>query len=462
MSSKSYTVKQIAELLGTKEDTVRRWIYDGKLATEIHSKKTGHAISSGELARFLKDKPKYAARMAGAAIASPLALSVVVAGLVGGIMAIADSKEETRITAADVKLSLDKKIADLEKQLAEQQAQLKKLNQEIAAKQEMLDRYVMTAKELDLADAGVYEELAENIRNAILNEYFTPTGRLSVDTQTGYLLALRFGIYRDKEKIVEGFKERYKKDCRQLKGGFVGATMMNTVLADNGMADIAYDLLCYEGFPGWLYAVNLGATTIWERWNSVLPDGSISGTGMNSLNHYSYGSVMEFLYRHGAGIQPLKPGFTAVRIAPKPDARLGKIACTYDSASGRIVSNWEILEDGKIHFHFEVPFGCEAEISLPEQEVFVVTAGSYDYTIQTKKNYRCFYHSETPVRSLLEDDRAVEILDRYLPGTVQSIDRTDAEAMSKSLNQMRYRAELFRFPTDAYDRAIEAISALQK
>lgn len=318
------------------------------------------------------------------------------------------------------------------------------------------------AKELDLAEAGVYEELAENIRNAILNEYFTPTGRLSVDTQTGYLLALRFGIYRDKEKIVEGFKERYKKDCRQLKGGFVGATMMNTVLADNGMADIAYDLLCYEGFPGWLYAVNLGATTIWERWNSVLPDGSISGTGMNSLNHYSYGSVMEFLYRHGAGIQPLKPGFTAVRIAPKPDARLGKIACTYDSASGRIVSNWEILEDGKIHFHFEVPFGCEAEISLPEQEVFVVTAGSYDYTIQTKKNYRCFYHSETPVRSLLEDDRAVEILDRYLPGTVQSIDRTDAEAMSKSLNQMRYRAELFRFPTDAYDRAIEAISALQK
>ena len=93
--------------------------------------------------------------------------------------------------------------------------------------------------------------------------------------------------------------------------------MMNTVLADNGMADIAYDLLCYEGFPGWLYAVNLGATTIWERWNSVLPDGTVSGTGMNSLNHYSYGAVTEFLYRHCAGIQPMAPGFSSVRIAPK-------------------------------------------------------------------------------------------------------------------------------------------------
>ena len=317
------------------------------------------------------------------------------------------------------------------------------------------------AKELGLAEATIYEELAENIRNAILNEYFTPTGRLSIDTQTGYLLALRFGIYRDKEKIVEGFRERYKKDCRKLKGGFVGATMMNTVLADNGMEDIAYDLLCYEGFPGWLYAVNLGATTIWERWNSVLPDGSISGTGMNSLNHYSYGSVMEFLYRHGAGIQPLMPGFTRVRIAPKPDARLGKLACTYDYASGKIVSNWEIREDGRIQLHFEIPFGCEAEICLPEQEPFLVTAGSYDYTIQTEKDYRCLYHAETPVRTLLEDDRAVEILNRCLPGTVPGIDRSDAETMSKSLNQMRYRAELFRFPTDAYARAIREISALK-
>lgn len=94
--------------------------------------------------------------------------------------------------------------------------------------------------------------------------------------------------------------------------------MMCTVLADNEMEDLAYDFLFYEGFPGWLHCVNLGATTIWERWNSLLDDGSISGTGMNSLNHYSYGSVMEFVYRHTLGIQEAAPGFSKAILAPKP------------------------------------------------------------------------------------------------------------------------------------------------
>ena len=122
---------------------------------------------------------------------------------------------------------------------------------------------------------------------------------------------------------------------RRLTGGFVGATMLNTVLADNGMADIAYDFLFYEGFPGWMYAVNLGATTIWERWNSVLENGTISGTGMNSLNHYAYGSVMEFVYRHSAGIIPTTTGFKKVRIEPKPDIRIGTLCFDFDSAAGR-------------------------------------------------------------------------------------------------------------------------------
>ena len=206
--------------------------------------------------------------------------------------------------------------------------------------------------------------------------------------------------------------------------------------------------------------MNLGATTIWERWNSVLPDGSISGTDMNSLNHYAYGSVMEFLYRHGAGIQPTAPGFQKVRLAPKPDARLGKLRCDFDSASGKYVSEWEILPDGMLQFHLEVPFGCEAEICLPEQASFTVTAGNYDYTIRTEKDYCCLYHGDTPIRTLLEDERAVAILDQLLPGTAQGVDRSDAEAMSKSLNDMRYRAEIFRAPTQQFDQAIEAISKL--
>ena len=323
--------------------------------------------------------------------------------------------------------------------------------------------YVAKAAEvLELPEKAAYEQLASHIRSAILEEYFTPTGRLAIDTQTAYLLALRFALCPDREKAIAAFQNRFKKDCRHLTGGFVGATMMNTVLADNGMADIAYDLLCYEGFPGWLYAVNLGATTIWERWNSVLPDGTVSGTGMNSLNHYSYGAVTEFLYRHCAGIQPMAPGFSSVRIAPKPDIRLGELSCTFDSASGQYESSWRINRDGSIYFRFEIPFGCEAEICLPEQEAIKQCAGVYEYTIHTKRDYRALYREDTPLERLLDDQRAVEILDRLLPGMVPATNRADAEAMSKSLADLRYKAALFHLPTDAYDRAISEIANIKE
>ncbi len=317
------------------------------------------------------------------------------------------------------------------------------------------------AKVLDLAEADEYEARAEAIRNAILEEYFTPTGRLAIDTQTGYLVALKFGVYKDKQRILDGLQNRFKKDLNRLKGGFVGATMMNCVLAENGMVDKAYNFLFFEDFPGWLYAVNLGATTIWERWNSVLPDGSISGTGMNSLNHYSYGSVVEFLYRYAAGIIPTEPGFRKVKIAPNPEIRLGHMECSYDSVCGRYVSNWRIEDDGKLIFHIEVPFGCEAELILPEQESVMLTAGSYDFKIETKKDYRALYSASTPYERLFADDRAAEVLKKYVPEIWYGTDRNDAEAMSKCLNDSKFRALLFRTPTENYDKAIAEISAIR-
>ena len=322
-------------------------------------------------------------------------------------------------------------------------------------------RYVAdAARILNLPEAAEYEERAEAIRNAVLEEYFTSTGRLSIDTQTGYLVALKFGVYKDRSRMAEGLQKRFKQDLNRLKGGFVGSTIMNCVLAEHGMTDRAYDLLFYEGFPGWLYAVNLGATTIWERWNSVLPDGSISGSGMNSLNHYSYGSVTEFLYRYAAGIIPTEPGFRKVRIAPNPEIRLREMACSYDSACGKYVSDWRIEEDGKLTFHIEIPFGCEAEVQLPEQEQKLLTAGDYDFTIVPKKNYRALYRETTPYEQLFADERAVEVLRKYVPDIYHGTDRKDAEAMSKSLADSRFRAMLFRQPYQQFDRAIEEICAI--
>lgn len=312
------------------------------------------------------------------------------------------------------------------------------------------------ARLLDYSEAAEYETLAGQIRAAILKEYFTATGRLAIDTQTGYLCALRFGVYTDRQRILDGLKERIRMDLGRIKGGFVGATMMNTVLADNGLEALAYDFLLYEGFPGWLYAVNHGATTIWERWNSVLPDGSISGTGMNSLNHYAYGSVIEFLYRHAAGIQPLEPGYRRIRLAPKPDVRLRSLRCRYDSACGEIVSAWKIRADGGVDFHAEIPFGCTAELALPEQEPVALEPGCYDFRLNTQRDYCLLYDENTPMERLLADERVVKLL-----GPLGLTERKGVEDLARSLADMRRHLVLFRQPTDGIDALIAAIRTLR-
>lgn len=318
-------------------------------------------------------------------------------------------------------------------------------------------RYVAeAAKILGRKEEGTYRTLAGKIYQALLDEFYSPGGRLTVDTQTGYILALRFGIYRDKDKMISGLKSRIKNDCYRIKGGFVGATMMNTVLAENGMSGLAYDFLFFEKFPGWLYEVNLGATTIWERWNSVLPDGKISGTGMNSLNHYAYGSVAEFLYRHAAGIIPTEPGFRKVRFEPKPDIRLGRMKCSYESASGRYVSGWEIRQDGSLNIHFEVPFGAAALIVLPDSkhEPIEVTAGQYDFTYMPERDYRVLYGGDTRLELLAEHPEAKKVLETYVPQVIPAVKSGNIEELSKTLNEMQAQAAMIGAPVEQFSKAI--------
>ena len=186
----------------------------------------------------------------------------------------------------------------------------------------------------EAADERRYRALARDIRSALLDEYVSPGGNLTVDTQTGYVLALYYGVYRDQEKLLRGFRRRLERDFYRITCGFTGAPLMLPVLLDHGMTDVAYRMLLTEEFPGWLYAVNLGATTIWERWNSLNEDGSISGTGMNSLNHYAYGAVCEAVYSRIMGLRNAAPGWKRALIAPKLDGRLKEAAIRYDSPAG--------------------------------------------------------------------------------------------------------------------------------
>lgn len=225
-------------------------------------------------------------------------------------------------------------------------------------------------------DAEVYEALAEDILQNIRKEYYGPQGSC-VTTQTSCLLALRYSLSEDREGICKALKALFEANGNHLQTGFVGTPMLLEELTKAGMNDLAYHLLLNEDYPGWLYEVKLGATTIWERWNSVLADGSISSTGMNSLNHYAYGSVVEWMYSYMAGIRQAEDsvGFRKVIFAPVVDPRVGQVSCEFNSAFGLWKSAWKFEDGHNIRLTFSVPFGCEALLQLPlaSQDVFADT-----------------------------------------------------------------------------------------
>ena len=234
--------------------------------------------------------------------------------------------------------------------------------------------YYNAAKTVSLAaqalgyaeDAAEYAILSEEIKEAFREEYFTPTGRIAQPTQTAMVLALSMHLApeKDRERLKADLREKLRARNDHLDTGFVGTYYLCRALSENGMSDVAYTLLLNEDFPSWLYEVNMGATTVWERWNSVLPNGLVSDTGMNSLNHYAYGSIVEWMYRFMAGLNPAVPGFARARIAPKTDARFEFAHAKYDSASGIYESGWKHTPNGD-EFTVTVPFNCEADF-IPE------------------------------------------------------------------------------------------------
>lgn len=228
-------------------------------------------------------------------------------------------------------------------------------------------------------DAARYAALAEDIRQAMLKEYVTAGGNLAVPTQTGFVLALIHGIYTDKDKLLKEFRRRLDLDSGNICAGFTGAPLMLMTLFDNGMEKEAFDMLLNENYPGWLYCVNLGATTVWERWNTLDAEGRVTDISMNSMNHYAYGSVCESIYSRIMGLQNAAPGWKKAVIHPRPDARLGHASIRYASVSGIWAVKWALAEDGTVTMDCTVPEGCTARVELPDRTE-EVTAGTRHYT----------------------------------------------------------------------------------
>lgn len=229
---------------------------------------------------------------------------------------------------------------------------------------------------------GLYEETLESFRE----EYYTARGRIVSETQTGCVLSLHFQLAREKDRgtILRALVANIENHKNHLTTGFVGTPYLCHALSDNGAHDMASLLFMRDDMPSWLYAVKMGATTIWERWDAVRPDGTMPDPGLNSMNHYAYGSIGDWMYRKIGGINQIEAGYH--RFCVKPVFVRGiEEACTeLESPYGRIRSRWS-CRNGKVRVEVSVPANTSAVIRLPEREESLeVGSGDYLYEYETK------------------------------------------------------------------------------
>lgn len=234
-------------------------------------------------------------------------------------------------------------------------------------------------------NASRYEKMVSDAKEYLKEKFLTSDGKFKNDIlntmQTPALFALKNGIVEGKAKdaMIVSLRNNFAKHNNCLQTGFLGTSILMPVLTENGMSDIAWELLLQRKNPSWLYSIDNGATTIWERWNSYMVEKGMGPSGMNSFNHYAYGVVCEWIWESVAGIASdrLNPGFRHIIMKPIPDKRLGYINASYHSVSGLIKSAWR-YEGDKWIWEFTIPEGCTASVTIPgETMAREYNAGDY-------------------------------------------------------------------------------------
>jgi alpha-L-rhamnosidase len=218
-------------------------------------------------------------------------------------------------------------------------------------------------------DAKDYGDLNERIKDAFNEAFVSPDGRIEGDTQTCYLLALHIGLLPEdlRPAAAEHLVRTIEREDWHLSTGFVGVGYLCPVLTEAGYTDVAYRLLNNDTYPSWGYTIKNGATTIWERWDGWTEESGFQSPNMNSLNHYSLGSVGEWLYRYVAGIDLGAPGYGRIIIRPCPGGGLTHARGEYDSVRGRISSSWKI-EDDRFVLDVLIPPNTTATVHVPSTD----------------------------------------------------------------------------------------------
>jgi alpha-L-rhamnosidase len=231
-------------------------------------------------------------------------------------------------------------------------------------------------------DAERYAGLAERVREAWLNEYVTPSGRVLSDAQTSYALAIAYEIATGElaQQMGDRLAWLVRRDGFRIGTGFVGTPLITDALSRTGHLREAGRMLTQTECPSWLYPITMGATTIWERWDSMLEDGSINPGEMTSFNHYALGGVADWMHRVVGGLAPAAPGYRELEIAPQPLAGMEWATTSHLTPYGMATVSWR-RHDGKVHVMAIVPANASASVRLPDGTAHSVGAGTHEWSV---------------------------------------------------------------------------------
>ena len=235
-------------------------------------------------------------------------------------------------------------------------------------------------------EAAEFGALAARLKAAFNTHYVNPDGTILSDCATVYALAIAFELLDAPARSRAGNRlaEVVADNGYRVSTGFAGTPYVTKALSDTGHLDAAYRLLLEEECPSWLYPVSMGATTIWERWDSMLPDGTINPGEMTSFNHYALGAVADWMHRIIGGIAPAEPGYRKIIIAPRPGGGLTWAKASLTSPHGDIAVAWEIT-DGQLVVDISIPAGSTADVDLPGRPVVTVGPGRHNLTTPMPK-----------------------------------------------------------------------------
>jgi len=288
-------------------------------------------------------------------------------------------------------------------------------------------------------DAERFDRLHRRVTKAFHREYVAPSGRLVGESATAYALAIAFGILEGEQRTRAGQRlaELVAKAGYRISTGFAGTPHVADALTQTGHLDAAYLLLTETELPSFLYPVTIGATTIWERWDSVRPDGTLNSTGMTSLNHYALGAVASWLHRVVGGIARTTPGYKSMEIAPRPGGGLTSAHTIHDTVHGRVEVEWRIHQ-GVLALNVTIPEGTSARVALPlhpDEAVEQISGGQHTWRYAVDTDGPIEFTMDTPLKEIVGHPltwrKVSAVFKKHLP---YPIDGNAPEAAAMSLN----------------------------